>query len=82
MDLNDYVIYPCLWLRPLGELHAGLPGRLVRHNDCLHAIYLLGFSPKRSSGRKPFDASYQTPGELSKAKDNQHRAVILAFTKC
>src|SRR6516162_8149483 len=36
MNLNDDVVYRCLRLRPLYQLHPGRSRSLVRHNDRLH----------------------------------------------
>src|SRR5262245_32548189 len=38
MNLNDDVVYRCLRLGPLYQLHPGRSRSLVRHNDCLHDI--------------------------------------------
>ena len=42
MNLNDDVVYRCLRLGPLYQLHPGRSRSLVRHNDCLHDNFLLG----------------------------------------
>ena len=42
MNLNDDVVYRCLRLGPLHQLHPGRSRSLVRHNDCLHGNCLLG----------------------------------------
>src|SRR2546429_6856261 len=42
MNLNDDVVYRCLRLGPLHQLHPGRSRSLVRHNDCLHVNCLLG----------------------------------------
>ena len=42
MNLNDDVVYRCLRLGPLRQLHARRSRSLVRHNDCLHGNCLLG----------------------------------------
>src|ERR1700756_2809283 len=36
MNVNDDVVYCCLRLGPLHQLHPGRSRSLVRHNDCLH----------------------------------------------
>jgi hypothetical protein len=38
MNLNDDVVYRCLRLGPLHQLHPGRSRSLVRHNDCLHRL--------------------------------------------
>src|SRR5215831_2790223 len=42
MNLNDDVIYRCLRLGPVHQLHSGRSRSLLRHNDCLHDDFLLG----------------------------------------
>src|SRR5262247_1135125 len=42
MNLNDDVVYRCLRLGPLGQLHPSRSRSVVRHNDCLHDYFLLG----------------------------------------
>src|SRR5262249_46644326 len=42
MNLNDDVVYRCLRLGPLHQLHPGRSRSLVRHNDRLHDNFLLG----------------------------------------
>src|SRR5262245_48642335 len=41
MNLNDDVVYRCLRLGPLRQLHPGRSRGLVRYNDRLHRNYLL-----------------------------------------
>jgi hypothetical protein len=36
MHLNDHVVYRCLRLWPVHQLHPGHSCRSVRHNDCPH----------------------------------------------
>src|SRR5215212_9031914 len=36
MNLNDDVVYRCLRLGPLHQLHPGCSRSPIRHNDCLH----------------------------------------------
>ena len=38
MNLNDDVVYRCLRLGPLHQLHTGRSSSLVRHNDRLHGL--------------------------------------------
>src|SRR5262245_22604647 len=42
MNLNDNVVYRCLRVGPLHQLHPGRSRSLVRHNDRLHDNFLLG----------------------------------------
>ena len=42
MNLNDDVVYRCLRLGPLRQLHPGRSGSLVRYHDRLHDNFLLG----------------------------------------
>jgi hypothetical protein len=39
MNLNDDVIYRCLRLEPLHQLHRGRSRGLVRYNACLHGNF-------------------------------------------
>src|SRR5579864_9427925 len=41
MNLNDDVVYRCLRLGPLHQLHPGLSRSLVRYHNCLHGNFLL-----------------------------------------
>jgi hypothetical protein len=43
MDLNDNVVYRCLRLGPLHQLHPGRSRSLVRYHDRLHVNRLLGY---------------------------------------
>src|SRR4051812_14454000 len=43
MNLNDDVVYRCLRLGPLHQLHPGRSRSLVRHDDRLHMNRLLGY---------------------------------------
>jgi hypothetical protein len=38
MNLNEDVVYRCLRLGPLQQLHPGRSCRLVRHHDCFHHL--------------------------------------------
>jgi patatin-related protein len=42
INLNDDVVYRCLRLGPLHQLHSGRSRSLVRYHDCLHGNFLLG----------------------------------------
>jgi hypothetical protein len=42
MNLNDDVVYRCLWRGPLHQLHPGRSRSLVRYYDRLHDDFLLG----------------------------------------
>jgi hypothetical protein len=42
MNLNDDVVYRCLRLGPLHQLHPGGSRSLVRYHDRLHDDFLLG----------------------------------------
>jgi hypothetical protein len=43
MNLNDDVVYRCLRLGPLHQLHPGRSRSLVRYHDRLHVNCLLGY---------------------------------------
>jgi hypothetical protein len=59
MNLNDDVVYRCLRLGPLGQLHPGRTRSLIRYYDCLHdnfssVIYLFaGYVP--AIKKRPFN---------------------------
>src|SRR5499427_4912957 len=52
MNLNDDVVYRCLRLGPLHQLHPGRSRSPVRHNDCLHRPPPCAFRPR--NGDLPF----------------------------
>jgi hypothetical protein len=54
MNLNDDVVYRCLRLGPLGQLHPGRSRSLIRYHDCLHGNCLL-FGGNVAGMESPFD---------------------------
>jgi hypothetical protein len=57
MNLNDDVVYRCLRLGPLHQLHPGRSRSLVRHHYRLHDRFLLGcLRPRRSALEKKLGA--------------------------
>src|SRR5207248_4179668 len=85
MNLNDDVVYRCLRLGPLHQLHPGRSRSLVRHNDRLHVNCLLGYlslcwmcpsdkKPVRCQRCMTFNANASTGGNLA-ASDRMRGSV-------